>query len=108
MSFEALLDDTIYKYTLVSSQNDLGEWVVSTSALSDGISARVMPLSEEERMTYAGRFPNVSLKIYVDYDTDISRGDRIQFQDRVYYVNEVLWDSEKTYKKLIVSLYDQD
>ena len=102
MTFEALLTDTIYKYTVVSSQNELGEWTMSFSS-SGSLDARVMPLTDEERMVYAGRYPNVILKIYVDYDNAVKPGDRLIYDGVDYYVNEVVWDSSHTYKKIIAS-----
>ena len=105
MSFESLLDQTIYKFRLTSSQNALGEWVVSGSLDPSGIKARVMPLTDEERMTYAGRFPHVTYKIYVPYSANIAKGDRIQYENQTYYVHEVLWDSSHLYKKLLASEY---
>ena len=102
MTFESLLTETIYKYTVASSQNELGEWTVSFSS-SGSLDARVMPLTDEERMVYAGRYPNVMLKIYVNYESDIKPGDKILYAGIDYYVNEVVWDSSHTYKKIIAS-----
>jgi len=106
MSFTSLLTDTIYKYVLASSQNELGEWIISPSGSSQSIKARVMPLTDEERMVLAGIYPNVRLKIYTPYSTSISPGDRIIYNGETYRVEEVIWDSEKTYKKLMVSKYE--
>jgi len=106
MSFESLLSDAIYKYSLISSQNELGEWVITPSSSSQLIKARVMPITDEERMVLAGLYPNVRLKIYVPYSTSISPGDRIIYNGEDYRVEEVIWDSAKTYKKLMVSKYE--
>lgn len=103
MTLESLLEHTIYKYILASSQNELGEWVLSQSSLGSAIKARVMPISDEERMTYAGKYPNAEYKIYVSYSESIMPGDRIFHNGNDYLVNEVLWDSSYTYKKLVVS-----
>jgi len=106
MAFEDLLTDTIYKYTLTSSQNELGEWVTSYTSSSAAINARVMPLTDEERMVIAGLYPHVRLKVYVPYSTSIKLGDLISYNGEMYRVEEAVWDSEKTYKKLMVSKYE--
>jgi len=102
MSLSSLLTETIWRYTLASSQNELGEWTISYET-SSSAKARVMPLTDEERMAYSGRYKNVSFKIYVDYDVDVKPGDRIAYNGAIYHVNEVLWDSSHTYKKIIAS-----
>ncbi|RLF42837.1 MAG: hypothetical protein DRN17_07215 [Thermoplasmata archaeon] len=106
MTFEDLLTDAIYKYTLTSSQNELGEWVTGYSSSSVAINARVMPLTNEERMVIAGLYPNIRLKIYTPYSTIIEPSDLISYNGEMYKVEEVVWDSEKTYKKLMVSKYE--
>ena len=102
MSFDSLLVHQITLYTTASSQNELGEWVLSHTA-SESVDARVMPLTDEERMAYAGRYENANLKIYVPFTTAIRPGDRISYDNADYYVNEVVWDSSHTYKKIIAS-----
>jgi len=102
MTFESMLEHTIYKYTLTSSQNELGEWVASYTT-SGSIDARFIPASDEDVAYYGGRYENLAGKIYVDYSESIKPGDRISYENQMYLVNEVLYDSEHTYKKLIVS-----
>ena len=106
MVFEDLLTDTIYRYTLTSSQNELGEWVTSYTSSSTAINARVMPLTDEERMVIAGLYPHVRLKIYTPYSASVKHSDLISYNGEMYRIEEVLWDSEKTYKKLMVSKYE--
>ena len=102
MSLSTLLNDTVYKYSVSSSQNDLGEWVTST-ATSSSIACRYSQPSTDEIMLISGKYDKFGGVIYISFDTNVSVGDKLVYDGNSLYVNEVIHDSSNTYKKLIVS-----
>ena len=104
MTFESLLEDEIYLQTTASSQNELGEWEYTYTTISTAINARMVPISDVDRRTIAGRWEDATLKAYVDYSVSVSPGDRIVYNSDTYLVDNVVWDSSKHHKTLILEI----
>ena len=102
MTFESLLEDEIYIQTAVSSQNELGEWEYTYSTTSTAIDARISPISDIDKKTIAGRWEKATLKAYIGYSENVSPGDRVVYGGQTYLVDNVVWDSSKHHKTIIL------
>ena len=98
MTFEGLLIHKIYLKIPVSSQNDLGEWITSSTTSDTPISCRLSPLSASERSEMHGKMQDVRYKCFCLSDEDLEDGYRVIHDDKEYFVREVITDSSGHHK----------
>ena len=104
MSFEGLLNNSIYLRTRYSSQNILGEWSYSYSSSSTPTKCRVMPLTASERIDTTGLFDNVRYKCFCLSSSSINRDQQIVYRNELYRVKEVIIDSSFHHKTGLLQL----
>jgi len=99
MTFESLLVHSIYKRTLTSSQNMLGEWIYTYADGSIAVSCRINPISNRERIDAGGRWDDVRYICYMDYSESINTGDHVTYGGNDYRMKEVVIDSSSHNRK---------
>lgn len=104
MSFESLLNNSIYLRTRYSSQNILGEWSYTYSSSSTPTKCRIMPITASERIDTTGLFDNVKYKCFCLSSSSISRDSQIEYRSEYYRVKEVLMDSNFHHKTGLLQL----
>ena len=94
MSFEALLNNKIYKSFAYSSQTAFGEWEMKYSTqTATGIKCRVSEISAKDMVTEPGRFIDTKYKAYMKTSENIKTGDQVIYKSDLYRIKEVRPDS---------------
>ena len=101
MSLYSLLDDTIYIVTKTTTTNVWGEEIASYSASSSAI-ARVVPISDEIRLTLPGELKDVTHKAYLLPSTTVTYDDRILYSGDEYRIRSITTDSISNHKTLLL------
>jgi hypothetical protein len=104
MSFESLLNSSLYLRTRYSSQNLLGEWEFAYSSSSTPTKCRVMPLTASERIDTTGLFDNVKYKCFCLSSASISRDSQVMYNNELYRVKETLMDSSHHHRTGLLQL----
>jgi len=97
MSYEELLNDTIYTMTAVSSQNAFGEWIFSYSQNSSE-ACRMNPITQSESVRLTGKYENIKWKCFLLSSSSISTGDHVIYNGSEYRVQESYFDSSHHHK----------
>ena len=101
MSLYSLLDDTIYIETKTSTTNAWGEEIASFTSSSSAI-ARVVPISDEMRITLQGEYKDVTHKAYLQSSTSLSYDDRILYNGDEFRIRSIITDSFNNHKTLLL------
>jgi hypothetical protein len=104
MTFESLLNNSIYLRTRYSSQNLLGEWEYAYSSSSILTKCRIAPLTASERIDSTGLFDNVKFKCYCLASSSINRDSQVMYNNELYRVKEVIIDSSSHHKTGLLQL----
>jgi len=102
MSYEGLLNNSIYLRTKYSSQNVLGEWTFSYSSASDSTKCRLSPLSASERIDKTGLYDDVRYKCFCLSSSSIDRDNQVVYRNKNYRVKEVIIDSSHHHKTALL------
>ena len=92
MSFYSLLDDTVYIMTKTTTTNEWGEEISSYSS-SSSAKCRIVPISEELKLTMPGEYKDVTHKAYFLPDTSISYNNKILYDGDEYRIRSIMKDS---------------
>jgi hypothetical protein len=84
--------------TFASSQNDLGEQLLTYTTTATPISCRMSPLSAMERMDLTGRFDDVRFRCFCASSAQISVSNRAVYNGKIYRVKEVILESSYHHK----------
>jgi len=104
MTFDNLLNNSIYLRTRASSQNQLGEWDYTYTDSTTATTCRVMPLTASERIDKTGLFDNVRYKCFCASSSTIHKDGQLTYRGEAYRVKEVLIDSSFHHKTALLQL----
>jgi hypothetical protein len=103
MTFTSLLTHTAAIQTNVSSQNELGEWLLTYTTSSTPFACRMSPITAMERIDPTGRFDDVRYRCFSESSTRISVDNRVVYNGTVYRVKEVILDSSYHHKSSLLA-----
>lgn len=102
MTYEELMNNSIYLQTKTTSTNDLGEPIYTWTTSSTPVSCRLNTLSAMERIDTTGRYKDVKYKCYCLSSASISVDNRAVYGGESYRVKEVYSDSSFHHKTALL------
>jgi hypothetical protein len=102
MTYEELLNTTIYLTTKASSQNAYHEWTYTYTDAATATRCRMVPIRIAERITAPGLYDDVSYACFTLSSSSIDRDSRVKYGDKYYRVKEMERDSSFHHKKSLL------
>jgi len=104
MTYEGLLNNSVFIRTRYSSQNILGDWEFTYSSASTTTKCRISPLSASERIDRTGLFDDVRYKCFLLSGANVSRDSQIEYRSEYYRVKDTIIDSSFHHKTALLQL----
>ena len=102
MSYESLLNNSIYLTTKVSSQNAYHEWTFTYTDASATTKCRIVPVRVAERIDNPGMYSDVVYTCYTLSSASITRDSQVKYGSKYYRVKECEMDSSHHHKKSLL------
>jgi hypothetical protein len=102
MTFESLLNNSIYLTTKASSQNAYLEWTYTYTDATDATKCRIDPVRVAERIDNPGMYSDVVYTCYTLSSASIDRNSQVKYQGNYYRVKECEYDSSFHHKKSLL------
>jgi hypothetical protein len=104
MTYESLLNNSIYLRTRYSTTNELGEPIYTYSSSTTPTKCRMVPITVGERIENPGLFDDVRYTCYSLSSSTINTDSQILYQGSEYRVKESEFDSSFHHKKSLLVL----
>ena len=94
MAFESLMTHKCIKQSKASSQNSLGEWLITYTSATTPFSCRMDPVSAIESIELQGAYNDVRFICFSESSNKVSVDNRVIYNGKTYRVKESILDSE--------------
>lgn len=102
ISYESLLNNSIYLNTKASSQNAYHEWTYTYTTSSTPTKCRMVPVKVADRVDRPGLYDDVSYTCYTLSSASITRDSQVTYNSTQYRVKECEFDSSFHHRKSLL------
>jgi len=102
MSYDNLMNNSIYLTTKTSSQNAYHEWIYTYTTSDTPTPCRMVPVRVADRIDNPGLFDDVIYTCFLKSSAAITRNSQITYHSENYKVKEMEMDSSFHHKKALL------